>query len=411
VPQAYSGLLGVAAGEGAGVTSGSLWHSPAAGRAGWLFVAGRSFIAAVNAGAADTVIERLWHYADVHNAAVEDVVGALPLGVDGGVHSFAIVSFAAEPRQGAAECTITAVVRGSAVVDVFSVGGSRRFSAGTMQPWMLADFRSVTAVVLGGDDQPTGPVVRAGVGALPLGTGVVHGDRLLWSLLPVAFAPAGPAPVDFAPAGTDTAAFAPALRADAARADLSGRADDQRLGDIDNDATIIAVRGRARSSDVDDDTVLMSRGGRTASASPAFASAPPKTQMDEAPFWYRLAGAQPQPLNRPIVFGRSPGLPRIGRGDMPLLVTVDSPDAAVSSTHLRIEQQGSSVVVTDLRSTNGTIVRPAQGPRRLLRPGEAVVVLVGTTIDIGDGNIIEIMPRESIPEPASSPGSMSKGSV
>lgn len=392
------------------MTSGSLWHSPAAGRAGWLFVAGRSFIAAVNAGAAHTVIERLWHYADVHQAAVEDVVGALPLGVDGGVHSFAVVTFGAEPRQGAAERTITAVVRGSAVVDVFSVGGSRRFSAGTMQPWMLADFRSVTAVVLGGDDQPTGPVVRAGAGALPLGTGVVHGDRLLWSLLPVAFAPVDVTPAGFAPVGTDTAAFAPALLADAARADLSGRADDQRLGDIDDDATIIAVRGRARSSDVDDDTVLMSRGGRTASASPAFAP-PPKTQTDEAPFRYRLAGAQPQPLNRPIVFGRRPGLPRIGRGDVPLLVTVDSPDAAVSSTHLRIEQQGSSVVVTDLLSTNGTIVRPVQGPKRLLRPGEAVVVLVGTTIDIGDGNIIEIMPRESIPEPASSPGSMSKGSV
>jgi pSer/pThr/pTyr-binding forkhead associated (FHA) protein len=62
----------------------------------------------------------------------------------------------------------------------------------------------------------------------------------------------------------------------------------------------------------------------------------------------------------------------------------------VSSTHARIEQVGDTVVVTDLRSTNGTTVTPPGGRSSRLRPGESAVVLPGAVVDIGDGNIIEI---------------------
>jgi hypothetical protein len=48
------------------------------------------------------------------------------------------------------------------------------------------------------------------------------------------------------------------------------------------------------------------------------------------------------------------------------------------------------VIVTDLRSTNGTQVRlPGSAPTRL-RQGESIVVTPGSTIEIGDGNVIEI---------------------
>jgi pSer/pThr/pTyr-binding forkhead associated (FHA) protein len=87
-------------------------------------------------------------------------------------------------------------------------------------------------------------------------------------------------------------------------------------------------------------------------------------------------------------------------GRTPVLVTVDSPDALVSSSHVRIAHEGGAVVVTDLRSTNGTFVTPPEGRRRRLRAGESLVVLAGALIDIGDGNIIEIMsvdrPSESL---------------
>jgi len=73
---------------------------------------------------------------------------------------------------------------------------------------------------------------------------------------------------------------------------------------------------------------------------------------------------------------------------------VDSPESSISATHLEIRQVGESVVVTDLRSTNGTIVTtPGSIPRRL-QPGESVVAVPGTLIDMGDGNLLEILPLQ-----------------
>jgi pSer/pThr/pTyr-binding forkhead associated (FHA) protein len=93
-----------------------------------------------------------------------------------------------------------------------------------------------------------------------------------------------------------------------------------------------------------------------------------------------------------VLVGRRPVPQRVADGAAPRLVTVASPTAEVSSTHVRIEQSGDAVVVTDLRSTNGTVVTGPAGARRL-RPGESVVVLAGARVDIGDGNIIEITSR------------------
>ena len=48
-------------------------------------------------------------------------------------------------------------------------------------------------------------------------------------------------------------------------------------------------------------------------------------------------------------------------------------------------------MLTDLESTNGTVVRqPGSGVRRL-ESGESLAVVPGTLIDIGDGNVIEIL--------------------
>ena len=77
---------------------------------------------------------------------------------------------------------------------------------------------------------------------------------------------------------------------------------------------------------------------------------------------------------------------------MPRLVRVSSGGHEVSSTHIELRQLGSSVVVTDMRSTNGSVVFPPGGAQRKLRQGESVVVSPGTLVDIGDGNVIEILP-------------------
>ena len=95
--------------------------------------------------------------------------------------------------------------------------------------------------------------------------------------------------------------------------------------------------------------------------------------------------------------GRRPSSPRIIYGQMPRLVRVPSPKQEVSSTHVELRQLGASVVLTDMRSTNGSIVFPPGGEPRKLRQGESVVATPGTLVDIGDGNVIEILPQESRP--------------
>lgn len=95
--------------------------------------------------------------------------------------------------------------------------------------------------------------------------------------------------------------------------------------------------------------------------------------------------------------GRRPSSPRIIYGQMPRLVRVPSPKQEVSSTHIELRQLGASVVLTDMRSTNGSIVFPPGAEPRKLRQGESVVATPGTLVDIGDGNVIEILPLQSRP--------------
>jgi hypothetical protein len=61
---------------------------------------------------------------------------------------------------------------------------------------------------------------------------------------------------------------------------------------------------------------------------------------------------------------------------------------------LRLE--GERLVATDLRSTNGTIVRTPRGSRRM-RAGESIVVTPGTILDLGDDTIVEILPAHGAP--------------
>ncbi len=96
------------------------------------------------------------------------------------------------------------------------------------------------------------------------------------------------------------------------------------------------------------------------------------------------------PLDREVFVGRNPAPLRIQSGTIPRLVAVPSPSSDVSRTHLSVRQLGGSVIVTDLRSTNGSRVEVPGSPPRTLRQGESMVVSVGSRIDIGDGNVIEV---------------------
>jgi pSer/pThr/pTyr-binding forkhead associated (FHA) protein len=134
---------------------------------------------------------------------------------------------------------------------------------------------------------------------------------------------------------------------------------------------------------------------------PTAMTSPPRAESASSSFHsFRVNTHEPISLNIPALLGRRPVVPRISTGRPPRLVRVPSPLHEVSSTHLELRQHGNSVVVTDLKSTNGTLVTiPGASPLKL-RQGESVVVSSGTVVDIGDGNIVEILPIQRLRPPS-----------
>ena len=95
-------------------------------------------------------------------------------------------------------------------------------------------------------------------------------------------------------------------------------------------------------------------------------------------------------LDRPVIVGRMPSAPRTARESV-TLVTVDSPNKYVSSSHVRIEQVGTFAVVTDLGSQNGTVIRVPGKPELTLGVGQSSTVEVNSLIEIGDNIRLEIL--------------------
>jgi hypothetical protein len=67
----------------------------------------------------------------------------------------------------------------------------------------------------------------------------------------------------------------------------------------------------------------------------------------------------------------------------------------MSATHLELRVVGGTLVASDMRSTNGTIVQlPGAAPRTLIR-GESAVVVAGTRIDLGEGAVLDLVATET----------------
>lgn len=168
--------------------------------------------------------------------------------------------------------------------------------------------------------------------------------------------------------------------------------DEDPLGDT-------VIRGPRTAQDpstVPEDTVLGPR--RTAPSTRPTASlsdAPPSLPTVPEPARTRVpsirVGGRVIRLDHPVVIGRRPALPRVVRGPAPELVTVPSPLGQVSSSHLLVHAEGEAVVVDDLRSTNGTVVRPAGSAPYRMASGASIVALTGTVVEIGDGIAVEIL--------------------
>ncbi|WP_430591626.1 FHA domain-containing protein [Humidisolicoccus flavus] len=95
-------------------------------------------------------------------------------------------------------------------------------------------------------------------------------------------------------------------------------------------------------------------------------------------------------LGRSVVLGRRPRSRRIDNGRVPRLVAVVSPNEDISRSHVEIRCEEWNILVTDLASTNGTmLLREGYQPRRLM-PDEATMALIGDRIDLGDGVVVRI---------------------
>lgn len=101
-------------------------------------------------------------------------------------------------------------------------------------------------------------------------------------------------------------------------------------------------------------------------------------------------------LSRPAVAGRAPS----PCSDAEALVLVD-PTRSVSRAHARLEPSPDGVVVVDLGSANGTVVRRPDGSLHDAGDGAACVAEPGSTILLGDVALTVTVPS---PDPGPGPG-------
>ena len=99
-------------------------------------------------------------------------------------------------------------------------------------------------------------------------------------------------------------------------------------------------------------------------------------------------------VDRVVLVGRAPEARRFTSTEQPRLITVPSPLHEISSTHVEIRPGSGadhgSAVVTDMGSTNGTVlVQPGLGPEEL-KPGIAVQLIPGAVVNLGDGVTIQV---------------------
>lgn len=165
-----------------GTVQGTLRSMLAPGqRADLTFIVGRGFLAAIPVGAPAAVIEKLSAQTAEPVVQLESLVALLPLAGEHKIESFVIV-VPGEPHDDDG-VPVSIVVRGEIAAEVYSVGGSRRFSDQGIRPWNLADFQAVVGIEIVSDGAAGSANLsdRARQG-IHLGIGTASGTSLTWSL-------------------------------------------------------------------------------------------------------------------------------------------------------------------------------------------------------------------------------------
>ncbi|MBW8025165.1 FHA domain-containing protein [Clavibacter michiganensis subsp. michiganensis] len=373
------------------MSEGSHRSSPAARGSAGLAVVTPHAVVLLPGGAPTRVVEDLWRILADPATTAEAVVAALPLRGADEVVSFAVIVHEAVGSEGA---RLQVVLRGDAVVDADVDGDAdaRRVDARRAQPFYLATLDRVRAYRAGRADAEAGATASGG---LPLIAGAVAADAVDWRL---GDARSG----DAAGAHADRRGGSPSARHAAPPVD-PGSVDPGLVATVlDGPADPGEHAGGPDAREAEAEARAGSAGVPTI-AMPAAPAAAEDADADAARVIHAfriLRDGVPHvdavvpdriPLDAPAIVGRRPRPPRVVRGVAPRLVAVPSPLGEISGTHLGLRQDAGVIVVTDLDSTNGTVVLAPGAEHLALRPGESLVVVPGTRIDIGDGVVLEIL--------------------
>ncbi|WP_316289450.1 FHA domain-containing protein [Clavibacter michiganensis] len=373
------------------MSEGSHRSSPAARGSAGLAVVTPHAVVLLPGGAPTRVVEDLWRILADPATTAEAVVAALPLRGADEVVSFAVIVHEAVGSEGA---RLQVVLRGDAVVDADVDGDAdaRRVDARRAQPFYLATLDRVRAYRAGRADAEAGATASGG---LPLIAGAVAADAVHWRL-------GAARPGDAAGAHADRRGRSPSARHAAPPVD-PGSVDPGLVATVlDGPADPGEHAGGPDAREAEAEARAGSAGVPTV-AMPAAPAAAEDADADAARVIHAfriLRDGVPHvdavvpdriPLDAPAIVGRRPRPPRVVRGVAPRLVAVPSPRGEISGTHLGLRQDAGVIVVTDLDSTNGTVVLAPGAEHLALRPGESLVVVPGTRIDIGDGVVLEIL--------------------
>lgn len=324
-------------------TDGRVVYEPSSAPNASTVLTAPGLVAVLATGCPPAVVARLWNEISSESPSFEKVVQSIPSLGPEAIASFAVVALETDDAE---RRIVSIVARGDSHVDVHTRDTPpRRFTSQGLVPWHLASFSGVTGLRMGGTARTGGPADPLTVSGseLPLVLGAASADSIAW-ILDERFAVVNPS---------------------------------AELERDDGEITLERAPERRRA--------------RHGGSPEVFLAAPPSPQRAR-PNRVRIGSQAPFELHVPVYIGRRPRGPRQLAGDQVILVEVPSPTREVSASHLHIVQRGREVVVTDLKSTNGTAVTLPGSPRIKLQQGDSIVLPPYSRVEIGDGNVIEILP-------------------
>lgn len=147
-------------------------------------------------------------------------------------------------------------------------------------------------------------------------------------------------------------------------------------------------------SDHDGQTVTGVSPDMPAPPQPGIPGQPPAPAVTQPVAKLLISDGQTVVVDRAVLIGRAPEARRFTSTEQPMLVAVPSRLHEISSTHVEVRPgtgaDHGTAVVTDMGSTNGTVlVQPGLGPEDL-KPGIAVQLIPGAIINLGDGITIQV---------------------